>query len=273
MTGTGNGGDWDAGALDLIGLIGDTRRRTAEGRLQDHSRARATSRTCPMPPRHRRRSGQGRGRRETSTSRRSRCRTSPTVVRVRAHVGWRSSTLDRSRWSASRRLHRLAPTVTARRPTASHGDRWPACPRCMPDHASDDPRCRRPATPSRRPAHLGPQGRVGQFVVECTLQPHRSRRPDRATPDMPGMSHSHDFFGNDDHRRRAPRCDRPARAARPPAQNQQDTAAYWAADPARRRRAGARPGWAPPTTGRRPGVDPTDVEPYPVRVQDDRRRP
>lgn len=49
------------------------------------------------------------------------------------------------------------------------------------------------AAPTR---HLGPQGRVGQFVVECG---HSHTAPDDPIvfPGQPGMSHSHEFFGND----------------------------------------------------------------------------
>lgn len=77
-------------------------------------------------------------------------------------------------------------------------------------------------TPTR---HLGPQGRVGQFVVECG---HSHSAPDDPIvhPGRPGRSHMHDFFGNvttdaasdlDSLLEGSTTC-----------RNPRDTAAYWA---------------------------------------------
>ena len=43
--------------------------------------------------------------------------------------------------------------------------------------------------------HLGPQGTVGQFVVECGYS-HSAPDDPIVYPGQPGMSHEHDFFGN-----------------------------------------------------------------------------
>ena len=50
--GTGNGGDWNAGALDLIGLLGSPARRRRRTPTRPRP-SRADSRTCPTPPRRR----------------------------------------------------------------------------------------------------------------------------------------------------------------------------------------------------------------------------
>ena len=46
------------------------------------------------------------------------------------------------------------------------------------------------------PARVGPQGRVAQFVVQCTLS-HAEYDDPIVYPDQPGMSHLHTFFGNE----------------------------------------------------------------------------
>lgn len=43
--------------------------------------------------------------------------------------------------------------------------------------------------------HLGPQGTVPQFVVKCAYS-HSAPNDPIVHPDMTGMSHRHDFFGN-----------------------------------------------------------------------------
>ena len=49
--------------------------------------------------------------------------------------------------------------------------------------------------PGSSPArHVGPQGRVGQFVVECTYS-HSAPDDPIVHPGMTGMSHRHDFYG------------------------------------------------------------------------------
>ena len=77
-------------------------------------------------------------------------------------------------------------------------------------------------TPSR---HHGPQGRVGQFVVHCTYS-HSGTNDPIVHPNMPGMSHLHDFYGPPSTNAKSTpekllrstdtTCDKPA-----------DTAAYW----------------------------------------------
>jgi hypothetical protein len=47
------------------------------------------------------------------------------------------------------------------------------------------------ASPAR---HVGPQGRVGQFVVECRYS-HSAPDDPIVHPGMSGMSHRHDFYG------------------------------------------------------------------------------
>lgn len=47
--------------------------------------------------------------------------------------------------------------------------------------------------PSAR--HMGPQGRVGQFVVECAFS-HSAPHDPIVFPGQPGLSHLHDFFGS-----------------------------------------------------------------------------
>jgi len=49
------------------------------------------------------------------------------------------------------------------------------------------------ALPSRI---TGPQGRTGQFIAKCGFS-HRGPDDPIVHYDMPGMSHSHDFFGNE----------------------------------------------------------------------------
>ncbi len=75
------------------------------------------------------------------------------------------------------------------------------------------------------PERVGPQGRVAQFVVECDLS-HLGYDDPIVSPDMPGASHLHQFFGNvlvdsdPDYDRVAgadTSCDQPL-----------DTASYWA---------------------------------------------
>lgn len=48
------------------------------------------------------------------------------------------------------------------------------------------------AAPTR---HVGPQGRSGQFVISCGFS-HRAPDDPIVHPRRPGLSHSHDFFGN-----------------------------------------------------------------------------
>ncbi|MGB2756805.1 MAG: DUF1996 domain-containing protein [Acidimicrobiia bacterium] len=70
----------------------------------------------------------------------------------------------------------------------------------------------------------GPQGRVGQFVVKCTYS-HSGPFDPIVHPNMPGMSHRHDFYG-------APSTDASTKAAdliggKTTCNKSPDTAAYW----------------------------------------------
>lgn len=78
------------------------------------------------------------------------------------------------------------------------------------------------AAPTR---HLGPQGGVGQFVVECGYS-HTAPDDPIVHPGEPGMSHDHDFFGNvtvDAHSTLESLLDGDTTC-----RNRLDTAAYWA---------------------------------------------
>ncbi len=111
------------------------------------------------------------------------------------------------------------------------------------------------------PERIGPQGRVAQFVVQCTLS-HEAYDDPIVYPDQPGMSHLHAFFGNEmvdaD-----PDYDRVSGAATS-CEQRQDTASYWA--PALLDGAGQAVEPVSMTAYYRPGfgVDPATVEPYPA---------
>jgi len=65
------------------------------------------------------------------------------------------------------------------------------------DTAAPEPQPKAPAAtlPFASPArHTGPQGRVGQFVVECGYS-HSAPDDPIVHPGMSGMSHRHDFYG------------------------------------------------------------------------------
>ncbi len=113
------------------------------------------------------------------------------------------------------------------------------------------------AAPTR---HLGPQGRVGQFVVEC--EPSHSAPDDPIVfPGRPGMSHSHEFFGNET--ADASSTLESLLRGDTSCQNKLDTASYWAPtllDDGER---------VAPTLGTAyyraaPGVDPTEVQAFPA---------
>ena len=111
------------------------------------------------------------------------------------------------------------------------------------------------------PQRVGPQGRVAQFVVQCTLS-HAEYDDPIVHPGRPGMSHLHTFFGNElvdsD-----PDYDRVS-GAETSCEQRQDTASYWA--PALLDATGqvVRPEGI--TAYYRPGfgVDPVTVQPYPA---------
>lgn len=116
-----------------------------------------------------------------------------------------------------------------------------------------------PVNPSR---HIGPQGRVGQFVAICELT-HTALDDPIVWFEQPGRSHSHEFYGAhgieadstaDELVQRDTSCDKSA-----------DRAAYWhptlydAGEP------------VPATSFNAyyraaPGVDPTEVVPFPLGI-------
>jgi hypothetical protein len=111
------------------------------------------------------------------------------------------------------------------------------------------------------PERVGPQGRVAQFVVQCTLS-HAEYDDPIVYPDDPGMSHLHTFFGNrlvdadPDYGRVA--------GADTSCEQRKDTASYWA--PALLDATGQMVEPLGVTAYYRPGfgVDPATVEPYPA---------
>jgi hypothetical protein len=111
------------------------------------------------------------------------------------------------------------------------------------------------------PGRVGPQGRVAQFVVQCTLS-HAEYDDPIVHPGQPGMSHLHTFFGNamvdadPDYER--------VSGAETSCEQRQDTASYWA--PALLDATGAVVEPEGMTAYYRPGfgVDPATVEPYPA---------
>jgi Domain of unknown function (DUF1996) len=81
------------------------------------------------------------------------------------------------------------------------------------------------ATVAPTPGGTGPQGRVGQFVVECAWS-HSSFDDPIVHPGHSGASHRHDFFGNTT--TSAGSTYEQLLAAPTTCQQRLDTAAYWA---------------------------------------------
>jgi Domain of unknown function (DUF1996) len=106
----------------------------------------------------------------------------------------------------------------------------------------------------------GPQGRVGQFVVECGWS-HSSFDDPIVHPGHGGASHRHDFFGNTE--ASATSTYEQLLAAPTTCQQRLDTAAYWA--PSLLDAGGAPIGPIMATAYYRagPGIDPATVEAYP----------
>jgi hypothetical protein len=111
--------------------------------------------------------------------------------------------------------------------------------------------------------HLGPQGRIGQFLATCSFS-HSANNDPIVHFEHPGRSHLHDFYGAEttdaestaiDLMRSETTCDKPA-----------DTAAYW--QPALYD--GDRhviPIQTQAYYRAAPGVEPTEVEPYPFGLE------
>jgi hypothetical protein len=107
--------------------------------------------------------------------------------------------------------------------------------------------------------HIGPQGRVGQFVAKCTYS-HSSSDDPIVWYDQPGRSHRHDFYGAvgtdatsspEDLLAQQTTCDKPA-----------DRAAYWQPTLYDHGEV-VQPSHVNAYYRAAPGVEPTDVEPYP----------
>lgn len=110
------------------------------------------------------------------------------------------------------------------------------------------------------PGRIGPQGRVAQFIVRCTVS-HIGFDDPIVLPDQPGLSHQHQFFGN------ASTTDDPdyerMLGAETSCDQRLDTASYWS--PTLLAPDGSRISADSLTAYYRPGngVDPTAVVPYP----------
>jgi len=111
------------------------------------------------------------------------------------------------------------------------------------------------------PQRIGPQGRVAQFVVQCTLS-HAAYDDPIVHPGQPGMSHLHTFFGNE----QVDADPDYGRVSGAPTSCEQrlDTASYWA--PALLDASGHVVEPVGMTAYYRPGfgADPATVEPYPA---------
>jgi hypothetical protein len=140
---------------------------------------------------------------------------------------------------------------------------------CSDDGGTPSPH----ATPATAPAaalagaqgptrHVGPQGRVGQFVVHCTYS-HSGAHDPIVHPGHEGRSHRHDFYGAvtvdsqstaeslvDDETT----CDKRA-----------DTAAYWQPTLYDHGEV-VEPSGIAAYYRAAPGVDPTEVEPFPFGI-------
>ena len=111
--------------------------------------------------------------------------------------------------------------------------------------------------------HLAPQGVTSQFVVKCEFS-HRGPNDPIVHYNMPGMSHSHDFFGNDATNASSTVAD--LQKASTSCSKQADRASYWAptlsdhGTPVEPDGVVAyyRPGV---------GVDPASVRPYPAGLK------
>lgn len=130
-------------------------------------------------------------------------------------------------------------------------------------HSPDDPSSLTTLPPAGAAApsrHLGPQGAVGQFVVECGFS-HRAPDDPIVHPGRPGWSHDHDFFGNDGVD--AYSTLESMLADDTTCRNRKDTASYWAptlldaGEP-------VEPLFGTAYYRAAPGVDPTQVVPYPA---------
>ena len=111
--------------------------------------------------------------------------------------------------------------------------------------------------------HIGPQGRVGQFVVKCVYS-HSGAMDPIVHPGQPGRSHQHDFFGAvgvDAHTTAADLLDRPTTCDKTP-----DTASYW--HPALYDSGLlVQPVHLHAYYRAAPQVDPEDVEPFPFGLE------
>ena len=116
------------------------------------------------------------------------------------------------------------------------------------------------ATVAPIPEGTGPQGRVGQFVVECGWS-HSSFDDPIVHPGHSGASHRHDFFGNTT--TAAGSTYEELLTAPTTCQQQLDTAAYWAPSLLAVDGSPVEPVTATAYYRVGAGIDPTTVEAYP----------
>jgi hypothetical protein len=110
----------------------------------------------------------------------------------------------------------------------------------------------------------GPQGRVGQFVVECPWS-HSSFDDPIVHPGHAGASHRHDFFGNTS--TSATSTYQQLLASSTTCQQRLDTAAYWAPSLLGADGTPFVPVSATAYYRVAPGVEPESVEPYPADLR------
>ena len=109
----------------------------------------------------------------------------------------------------------------------------------------------------------GPQGRTGQFIAKCGFS-HRGPNDPIVHYDMPGMSHSHDFFGNEV--TDASTTTKDLQSGPTTCGKQSDRASYWAPTLSDRGTP-VTPDGLVAYYRPAPGTDPKDVEPYPAGLK------
>ena len=120
-----------------------------------------------------------------------------------------------------------------------------------------------PAPDAIAAIHTGPQGDVPQFVVKCGYS-HTATNDPIVHAGMPGMSHSHDFFGNETTDAGSTAESLLGQATT--CNQQRDTAAYWAPTLYDHDQAVVPLGlvaYYRPA----PGVDPTTLQPFPAGLK------
>ena len=116
------------------------------------------------------------------------------------------------------------------------------------------------ALPSRT---VGPQGRTSQFIAKCRFS-HRGPHDPIVHYDMPGMSHSHDFFGNEVTNSSTTAAD--LQSGPTTCGKQSDRASYWAPTLSDRG-VPVTPDGLVAYYRPAPGTDAQDVRPYPAGLK------